>query len=174
MKWNDIQKEIKVWSETNFGVRPEWHPLLGLFEEQGELAHAYLKKAQGIRGTPEQHDADMQDAVGDMVIYLLDFANAMGFDVNGFKKGNLGRAPGHRLLFRVLRAVAVLETKYCFGKADELPITASLILLQLDRFCEAFGWNFGTIVMDTWHKVKQRDWKKEPNGPAAEKNYAQA
>ena len=78
-----IQKEHIGWSLSNFGVHPAYQPLLGVGEEVGELNHAYLKAIQGIRGTPEQHHADMIDAVGDIVIYLCDFCNCMDIDLEG-------------------------------------------------------------------------------------------
>lgn len=75
-----IQREHKKWSARNFGEDvPTWHPLLGVVEEIGELCHAHLKEAQGIR-TNEDHIANAKDAVGDTVIYLIDYCNRRGFD----------------------------------------------------------------------------------------------
>lgn len=51
-------------------------PFAGMVEELGELAHAILKKRQGIR-TNEDHDADAKDAYADLRIYGLDFCNRM-------------------------------------------------------------------------------------------------
>lgn len=75
-----MQVEHKAWVEHNFPNQPGWHPLLGVAEETGELAHAHLKMEQGIRGTDEEHIAAAKDAVGDIVIYLVSYCNAMGFD----------------------------------------------------------------------------------------------
>ena len=96
-----LQKEQKPWVEHNFGDRPSWQPLLGVAEEVGELCHAFLKRAQGIRNT-ENHTENIKDAVADIVIYLSDFCNAEGID-------------------------------------------------------------FETTVQETWDKVKNRDWKKDPD-----------
>ena len=96
-----LQAEIAIWEAHNFGDRPAWQPLLGLQEELGELSHAFLKRAQGIRGTPEKHTADIKDACADLIIFLCDFANAEGIDLE-------------------------------------------------------------TVVAETWAKVKERDWKKNP------------
>ena len=70
-----LQKELKPWSRHNFGNRPSWQPLLGLSEEVGELAHHFLKQAQGIR-LNENHREEMKDAVADILIFLADFCNA--------------------------------------------------------------------------------------------------
>ena len=75
-----IQREQVPWVKHNFGDRHTWMPLVGLQEELGELSHAFLKKTQGIR-TNEDHDANMRDAVGDIVIYLLDFCSGVGINL---------------------------------------------------------------------------------------------
>ena len=97
----DVQKSQKPWVKHNFGNRPSWMPLIGVMEELGELAHAFLKKAQGIRGTAKEHDLAIKDAVADIVIFLCDFCSSQGID---------------------------LERE----------------------------------VIETWAKVKTRDWKKNP------------
>ena len=76
----DIQAEIHQWAQHNFGDHPGWHPLLGLAEEVGELSHSYLKREQFIRGDFDKHTADIQDAVGDITIFLMDFCNTQGID----------------------------------------------------------------------------------------------
>ena len=84
---SEIQKEIKVWANKNFGKRlglkkrPSWHPLLGIGEELGELNHAYLKKEQKIRNGVEKYQKGAQDAIGDLVIYVIDFCNQEDFDI---------------------------------------------------------------------------------------------
>jgi NTP pyrophosphatase (non-canonical NTP hydrolase) len=71
---NQVQEELKPWVKHNFGDRPSWQPLLGIQEEVGELSHAYLKRAQGIR-VNENHTEAIKDAVADIIIYLCDFCN---------------------------------------------------------------------------------------------------
>lgn len=75
-----IQKEQEAWSRYNFGSSDPTHALLGVSEEVGELSHAHLKKLQGIRITPEQFQAKAKDAVGDIVIYLMDYCTSNGWD----------------------------------------------------------------------------------------------
>src|SRR6185503_13269547 len=100
-----MQREVSEWVARNFDPnRPSWHPLLGIQEEVGELSHAFLKRAQGIRGTAEQHTEGIKDALADAIIYMLDFCNKEGIDLQA----------------------------------------------ELER---------------TWDKVKQRDWKKNPDKP---------
>ena len=78
MSVDDKITTITQWQIKNFpGNENSWHPLLGLQEELGELSHAYLKRAQGIR-INEKHDENIKDAVGDIFIYLLDFCRREG------------------------------------------------------------------------------------------------
>jgi len=67
-----LQGQIAAWAIYNFGDPPAWECLLGLQEELGELSHAFLKRQQGIRND-EKHSENIRDAVGDIVIFLLDF-----------------------------------------------------------------------------------------------------
>ena len=80
MMLKKLQSEQIEWVEHNFGKRPTWMPLVGVMEELGELAHAYLKKEQGIR-ISENHEEKLKDAIGDIVIYLADFCTAHDFDL---------------------------------------------------------------------------------------------
>jgi NTP pyrophosphatase (non-canonical NTP hydrolase) len=76
-----FQREVGEWTEKNFCPHPPHHPLLGIIEEVGELAHAHLKDEQGIRGTPEEHREEAVDAIGDIVIFLADYCCVNDFDL---------------------------------------------------------------------------------------------
>ena len=75
-----VQAELKPWVAHNFGDREPWQPLLGIMEEVGELAHAFLKQNQGIH-TTEDHTTAIRDAVADVVVFLCDFCNGQGIDL---------------------------------------------------------------------------------------------
>ena len=81
MTFKQLQIEVSAWSEKNFPNNKPHHPLLGLQEEVGELAHAHLKMEQGIRGTRERHLAAKDDAVGDIVVYLADYCSRNFIDL---------------------------------------------------------------------------------------------
>lgn len=84
MTLREMQEEQGVWADRNFGSgRPSWQPLLGAVEEVGELAHAHLKQAQGIRGTMAEHRAAKIDAVGDIIVFLADYCNIEDIDLQG-------------------------------------------------------------------------------------------
>lgn len=78
---SNIQAEHKQWAEYNFGEISTAESLIGMSEELGELSHAYLKKRQNIR-TNEDHEENMRDAIGDLLIYLLGFCNSKGYDAS--------------------------------------------------------------------------------------------
>lgn len=83
---NKVQKEQKDWAKKNFGDSgtivevPGGGALHGVTEELGELCHAHLKESQGIR-LNEDHEAKAKDAIGDIIIYLADYCNRRGFDL---------------------------------------------------------------------------------------------
>lgn len=80
MSLKRIQAEHSDWATRNFNNKKPYQPILGAAEEIGELSHAYLKMEQGIRGTKEEHLANMKDAVADCTIFLIDLCNQMGWD----------------------------------------------------------------------------------------------
>ena len=75
-----MQRERDEWVARNFPDHDVEDSILGAVEELGELAHAYLKQKQGIRGDPAQLEADMADAVADCVIYLAGVCSYLGMD----------------------------------------------------------------------------------------------
>lgn len=79
-----LQKEVEKWALANFGEDvPQHQPLLGIGEEVGELMHAQLKYEQGIRGYDVQKfSEDAGDAIGDIMIYLVDYCNRAGFSLD--------------------------------------------------------------------------------------------
>lgn len=90
------QQEISDWSYAQFG-KPKGKnraqhdlidtndPLLGMVEELGELTHAVLKQKQQIR-TEENHEEKEKDAIGDLMIFLLDYCSRRGFSASEILK----------------------------------------------------------------------------------------
>jgi NTP pyrophosphatase (non-canonical NTP hydrolase) len=78
-----LQEKAQLWREHSFPPEHRTAVLqaLGVSEESGELAHATLKREQGIRGTDEEHAAAERDAVGDIVIYLAGFCSSRGYSL---------------------------------------------------------------------------------------------
>lgn len=81
MDFRGLQVRQGVWQRKNFPAQTWVENLLGVQEELGELAHALLKQMQGIRGTPEVHEAEARDAVGDILIFLAGLCNTRDWDM---------------------------------------------------------------------------------------------
>lgn len=75
-----LQNEVSTWSKKNFGEQAYIMPLMGMVEELGELHHGILKQLQGIRGD-EDHEQQIADAIGDLLIYTADFCARRGLDL---------------------------------------------------------------------------------------------
>lgn len=95
-----LQEEQKSWVQHNFPNRESYMPLLGAIEEIGELSdlepddkhlfqlfkslakisHHHLKKEQKIR-VSEDHDKEIADGIADCIIFLSDYSEAKGFDL---------------------------------------------------------------------------------------------
>lgn len=78
-----FQKELAEWlMQQPFGPgQPPHEPLLGIVEEVGELAHAHLKEAQGIRGTSKELQAKGKDAIGDILVYAAGYCITRGWSL---------------------------------------------------------------------------------------------
>jgi len=78
----DLQVEHETWVTHNFQNQPSYQPLLGIGEEVGELMHAHLKAEQGIRKLKPKVALQLkEDALGDIFIYMMSYANAEGLDL---------------------------------------------------------------------------------------------
>lgn len=83
MTLKEIQTEQVEWLKHNFpefNCQKAYWALLGVVEEVGELSHSQLKSEQGIRGTQEELAEKGKDAVGDIIIFLLAYCSAKGWD----------------------------------------------------------------------------------------------
>jgi len=104
MSFKEFQGKVWEWKEKNkskLGNHKEksYRALLGMVEEQGELtelllpyillniysslskiSHHHLKKECEIRET-EDHTKNAKDAIGDLCIFLIDYCNLKGWDL---------------------------------------------------------------------------------------------
>lgn len=81
----ELQAEARRWREKQFPEAEHErlvHCTLGVCEEAGELSRAVLKFRQAIRGYDEaKTDAEIVDAAGDLVIYLMGVCDAWGIQL---------------------------------------------------------------------------------------------
>lgn len=170
-----VMKEQKAWSLHNFGpTTPENQrdPLIGVVEELGELAHAVLKKKQGIRGTPEEHNAAMFDAIGDMQIFLLDAMNRFGIPLSPQTTDRLpGCAEDLRNKQEAFLRFASNITACCltvgYEEASEESREAAVrhILCNIWALAGSLGVPPLAALVQTWESVvSKRDWVRYPGG----------
>jgi NTP pyrophosphatase (non-canonical NTP hydrolase) len=67
---DNLQTQVLLWEKENFPDSHEWEFALGTCEEAGELAQCVLKLHRKMRES-EFNEARLQDAIGDIVIYLF-------------------------------------------------------------------------------------------------------
>lgn len=77
-----LQVELARWQAQNFGAPTAEQLALGVSEESGELCHAVLKRAQGIRGMDDQgaYLEAVADALADIAIYSMQMATLHRLD----------------------------------------------------------------------------------------------
>jgi NTP pyrophosphatase (non-canonical NTP hydrolase) len=174
-KLSEIQREVGDWAWSNFKDKAlGLNPYLGMIEESGELAKAILKKAQGIRGTPEKHDSDSVDAIGDIMIYLMNHLNSSMIDIadpfhRSFIRGLALRQhlPEIVAVCRKELVVSIARTisgLYVFpGDCKESGSNDLItLLIYLDSLSRSFGTDLLTVTINTWDMVKKRNWVEDP------------
>lgn len=174
MNLTDLQSEVAIWSEKNFGTDPErcLHPLLGILEETGELCEAVAYEST------ISHNGPIQTAIETLI---------------------LGQALWGRLAHRVLKAAQGIRGEKLEGMdrlADELDAVCARmedacrrcgvphelgagdltleerraaradaigdIEIYLADFCRSNDLKLAEIVATTWQKVSKRDWRVDP------------
>lgn len=161
-----IQTEMVSWQEHNFPGRPGWIPLMGMVEEIGELVEASLV-----------HDEkEVLDAIGDVCIYLADYCNERQFNMSelwielhktitsyhwksSWQVGlqiEIGKlAHAHIKEFQQIRMHE--------NHPEQAKKAITAILFYLDRVAQLYQTVVETVALDTWQKVRQRDWQKNRN-----------
>ena len=161
---SQIQKELEVWTNYNFGQQDSSSPIMGMIEELGELTHTTLKQIQGIR--KKDYLEAKKDAVADLVIYLLNYFNSKQVDIS--KVGNFlyyyKESNEYEHIINIQQCVSKIaffnDTKS--GKYN-VPIGNSKRLLsRLYSYCKLNKFDLLDIVNQTWEQVKLRDWRKYP------------
>jgi NTP pyrophosphatase (non-canonical NTP hydrolase) len=162
----DIQREQCAWSLRNFGEQSSGRMALGLIEELGEVAEAWM----------EDDSAKLLDAIGDVGIYMLNYCNIMHWSIaeiyasRAARDTNAAKMPQH--VTPLMRAIAHHQLK---GEQNIRGGTAyhevqmhnilRNVLYQLDYLAPRAlqGGNFLLILDAVWQKVGKRDWVKNPN-----------
>jgi hypothetical protein len=160
LDWPRLIAEHRDWEDYNFPGTTMIDDLMGVQEEVGELTHHHLKAKQSIR-TNEDHIAEGQDAVGDIMIYLLGVMGHVERMSDGPHDVRHVTTDDAELLVLRQGIMMGLMHEACLSKRDER-YRISIFIHNLRRYCKSVEWDFDRIVTLTWAKVKQRDWQKDP------------
>lgn len=147
MTWKQLQDEQKEWSMRNFGPHPAEHPMLGMIEELGELAHAHLKGLQGIRHTPEEILEMKKDACADFMIFMADYCTCSKLNLAVLVRDGMKLNPD---LSSIMWIVALMTER----RWREMVAT-------LAAYAKEQGFDLEEETFRVWEQVKQRNWRKE-------------
>jgi hypothetical protein len=173
LDWNALLEERNAWVARNFpnAVQP-LESVLGVNEEFGELNHAHLKEAQHIRGSELKHAGEAMDAVGDFTVYLLGVMNHFSYVPEPWEPHlpALLVDSTDRALLRLGQCVGILnwKTEILDRRPDNefhehhIMRTINKLVYYSRRYCELRGWDYNKIVLETWGRVKMRDWIADP------------
>jgi hypothetical protein len=163
--FSDLQSQVGIWSQYNFGNQLPHRPAMGLIEELMELS-ASLQNLE--------HEGVL-DAIGDVTIYMADYCYRRGWDLAELWRkndepgllddGNVADAPS--LLCRMLSHAHLKGEQNIRGGGDEqsrrMKKACSGTLWYLSKVCAFLNEDLITVVGGIWDEVKKRDWKKNPN-----------
>lgn len=162
---HQLQTELAPWTKHNFGDQPAWMPLMGVFEELGELCEAI--EACGLLLGDPRSTVDVEDAIADAVVFMGNFCNAVGFDLDA-------------IVFQTPRPISIPDSEIIVGRlahaflklSQGIRGTPAQHRAALEENLQKLYWSLDSfsegvlrrpllrIVETTWNRVKQRDFKK--------------
>ena len=155
-----IQSEVAIWNNYNFPNNTKENCILGIIEELGELSHCVLKQSQGIR-KESSTDEKLKDAIGDIFIYCLNYANYCNINFNNLDI----KRDTPRPLDIVMSIVYISDSirDLCLQSIIYSESALERIIIHIKQICHLKNYDLSTIVNDTWNDVSKRDWIKFPN-----------
>lgn len=170
-----IQNEQIAWSVKNFGRQHERYPLMGMIEELLEFDAAWDKRTAAWEFEPPPLDiqaeleAEVVDAIGDIVIYMLDYCGKTGQQLDHLWKMRRLEVTSHHWsnmvpLARRLAHHQLKGEQNIRGTPESHALaiqdTCRAILAQLDLVCGYLNQDVLLILEKVWSKVRLRDWTK--------------
>lgn len=169
---------IGRWAENNFDDKRAAD--FGMLEEIGEATHCVLKRIQGIRGFDNEEFflKEFSDALADIIIYLCDWCHQHNaffkFGRNNRDLAKLTVDDQRRIIRHLLQAMDMIisisdrEPMGKFNVVDEsqFNMVAQRICSGVELWASVYNIDMRWMVSNTWLKISQRDWKKNPSGPA--------
>lgn len=194
MSLSVIQAEVGDWSRNNFGdqvskathqVLGSLSPLLGIVEEFGELALAYIMRARLESDDPDNHaqanaiDAEISDALADCMVYALDYAEREGdMSIEVLINLNAEAVMSDDSHYEIMLYAQKTIGRLChvtlkrhqgirgFDDYEKYRICRDHAIAQLMTIIDIIAISEGLILEEilqaTWDKVKSRNWKARP------------
>lgn len=167
MDWPRLIAEHDEWVAHNFPNNTLPQPqesVLGLIEEVGELAHADLKERQSIRGTPEEHQANAKDAIGDATVYLWGVMSHFSmYDTQSVAQHTLKQLDSAQgCIFVAAKGSGAIGSWVTTSRTGLVRVNVNRVVAALEAYCTHRGWDYELIVTETWNKVSKRDWIADP------------
>lgn len=144
-----IQEEAAEWTVRNFPNQPEYHPLLGVIEEIGELTYCYLLLRKKI--SPYDNILRETSHVGQLAHRFL--KNEQGI------RGDENKQEEKLAKMRLFSPFQLIE--------EEKDCIADIMIFLLN-YCQARGYSAEELLRETWDHVKRRDWKQFPKNGVSE------
>ena len=154
-----IYNEHGIWEAKNFPDSNATDNVLGMIEEVGELAHAILKREQGIR-VNENHDAEIRDAIADITLFLFGFVKKRYLRIE-----DVIREASYYVIYTSSDISEFISKLSCavgglihngYAAGDEL--SCGRILGNLYIIADILKIDFQDNLNQVWEQVKQRDW----------------
>jgi NTP pyrophosphatase (non-canonical NTP hydrolase) len=152
-----LQSQQVDWVKHNFGDRPSWMPLLGIIEELGELDKAI----------DDMSDHGIADAIADTMIYMADFATAMGWSLQldvFDRRCKVGRFSfiywAGKLAHAHLKGAQNIRVTEAH-KSNALEAVRAIVWM-LERIAARYEYDVESVTWQVWQEVKKRDWKAYP------------
>ena len=171
---------VGIWSIKNFDTRRAAD--FGIIEEIGEATHCVLKRIQGIRGfiNEEYFLTQLGDALADIIIYLCDWCHGHNAFFKFGRNMIIQSQPltiddQRRIIRHLLQAADIIvsisdrEPEGMFSVVDEsqFNMVAQRMCSGVELWAQVYKLDLRLLVANTWLKISQRDWKKNPSGPEA-------
>jgi len=177
----ELQDRVGEWSAENFGTeQPSTYPLIGAGEEIGELTTSVLKQAQGIDDSDKYADRvgpdAERDAIGDIVIYLLDAAyrspapTGIASEIEYWNSQREGLFEHYDDPVGIIRQlyieygelnVCAIDTHIEGDDRDHLTADLASVIMVCERFARIRGYEFKQCVLDAWNEVSDRNWDSQ-------------
>lgn len=152
-----LQAEARAWCAWNFPTSGAMEQLVGVGEELGELAEAINNG----------HADHLRDALGDIAIFSVNFANQMAFDIETVLAEYEPRGTALPVSFVTLVSLtgqflhAGLKAKQQIRDISEEKLYQAFRNFwdALEKYAARNDLHFYDVLFQTWGEVRKRDWR---------------